>query len=513
MDHNKQTHDELDDTPPQQANATKMLTDDEMRALLDNPPKGWLILSPRQRRWQWLWTTLSALMLFALGIVATLWMQTHPNLAVIAPLQKVIVDSGPIPSEVQNEFVAVTQAYKAIDKNFYGRLDGKPVDKKALVYGAGEGMARTLNDPFTLYRAPEAAKTDNASITRKTVGVGVLLSIRDGAVNLQNVIRNSPAEKAGLKKGDVLLKVNDSALDNLPSDQSGYDKVSGLLRGDEGSTVRVTLRRPIDNNRTLDLTIARGEFVSPSVDGSLLDNGQVAYITMREVFGENTAAELDQTIKDLQAQAGAGKIKGYVLDLRGNRGGLVSSAEEVLGRFLPVGAVAFIEDHKNVGQTEQKVVNSAKQITLYNEPLVVLTDKDSASASEIVAGALRDTRKTPLIGATTYGKGSEQSIFNLVDGSTMRVTIAHWLTPAKRDIYGKGLEPDVAVQAAQGAAFGDPATDAQLTAALTKLRDVIATPGSVPTLPTPKAAAPVAAFPASTYQAIDVERPPASRWA
>ena len=154
--------DELDDAPADGAGEiveNTIRTEDEIRQqILENPPKGWLVLSPRRRRWGWLWNALTTIMVFILGMIAAMWLQTHPNLPLIAPVQQAVVDAGPIPSEVQSEFIAVMQAYRAIDKYFYGRLDGTPVDKKALVYGAGEELARQVKDPYTLYRAPEGSE-------------------------------------------------------------------------------------------------------------------------------------------------------------------------------------------------------------------------------------------------------------------------------------------------------------------------------------------------------------------
>lgn len=326
------------------------------------------------------------------------------------------------------------ETYELIHERYYGR----PVDREKLVHAAAEGMVGSLGDPYSSYLPPQQRQAVQEDMQGRFQGIGVYVEVTEKEKQFKIVapIDGSPAARAGLKRGDVILKVNGEPI-------TGQDQavVISRIKGPEGTSVRLTIRR--GDRKPFDVTVERARIEVRQVEYELVD-GDIAYISA-SIFGDKTTRELDAALQ----RAKRDNAKGVILDLRNNGGGWVDAAREMLGRFLPNG-VALYEDptEEPGGESAQDVITS-DTVRAYDLPLVVLVNKGSASASEIVAGALQARDRAQLVGDVTFGKGSEQSVNPLSGGSSAHITIAHWLTPDRVDIHGKGLKPDVRVKSSE----------------------------------------------------------------
>ena len=325
-------------------------------------------------------------------------------------------------------------AWEILDRDFLG---DKP-DATQRTYGAIRGMVESFNDPYTYFVEPQPRELERDELAGRFGGIGANIELSTTGYLLFPV-PGLPADKAGVEDGDLLLLVDDQEITNAMT----LDQIATLVRGPVGSVVTLVVRRiSAEGNSTqeLTLTIERAEMQTPSVQWRLLDDtasGTVGYI-IHTLFTERSAEEMEQALAELQEQ-GATR---YILDLRGNRGGLVSTAVAIADMWLDEGII-FIE--KKADGTES--MQSATEGMFVDAPLVVIVDAGSASAAEIVAGALQDHGRATLVGEKTYGKGSVQLIHELPDESSLHVTNAQWLTPDRRPITGNGLEPDVTIVA------------------------------------------------------------------
>jgi len=348
------------------------------------------------------------------------------------------------PQELRTQFSVFWEVWNLVDGEFYHR---EPLDYQRMIQGAIKGMLDSLGDQYTVYQEPELASQTQEHMQGKLGGIGTYLRITDGKAYLWKPVKNAPAALAGLHQDDEIVKIDG---DDVATLIAGLDinqaavKVASRLRGEPGTTVRLTLRRS-PNDPPFDITLTRADIVIPSVEGQMLDNG-LAYIRISE-FKANTTTEFDTTMRDLLPK----QPKGIVLDLRNNPGGFLLNAQEVLGRFY--NGVALYEDKNNQDLEELWTKTGPSDTRAFDTPMVVLVNNGSASASEIVAGALREKRpKTFLLGEKTYGKGSVQNIHGLSDGSSARITIAHWLTPDKIEIHKIGITPEYVVPYIEDAA-------------------------------------------------------------
>jgi carboxyl-terminal processing protease len=397
-------------------------------------------LSPRLERlnrflvaFRWVLFLLAA---FMAGIFFTIFMQTRTlEDTPLAVVQRPILEWSGIPADAHKEWLALQQTFRLVDQNFY---EQSKISHKDMIYAAAEGAVASLGDRFTAFNRPVVAKANSDHITGKFVGLGVTPEIRDGKYYVKRIIPNSPIDKSGIKEGDFLVAINGN---RLPDPITDPVAISDQLRGEVNTRVKVTFSRPSDNNKETEYELTRQELIAPSVDATLLPNNLV-YIEMRQVFGANTMNEFDQKVGPLAKNNPAG----YILDLRGNGGGLPDAARQLLGRFLN-GGVAYYEDAptQNVHMRPVDVVTSPT-VQLYDKPLVVLTDGGTASASEITVGALHDRKRATIIGEKTYGKGVAQYVIDLIDNSALRVTFENWLTPDKTNLtQAKGIQPDIQV--------------------------------------------------------------------
>ena len=356
------------------------------------------------------------------------------------------------------EYKLLDEAWGRVNESFVGVVPSDTVRN----YGAIHGMMTTLNDRWSIFVEPQPRAMERDHLRGQFGGIGVDIRIDEQGRIILTPHRDSPAEKEGVQAGDVLI-----AVDGVPlTEGAPFNDIAAKVRGDVGTVVRITIRR---GEQTLDFSITRAVIEVPSVDWrtitSTVAGGEtVGYIGIRQ-FTERTGAEVKRAISELR-ESGS---QAYLIDLRDNTGGLLASAVEVASQFLSSGNV-LIERKRNQASGEEITVTHPVigDGLAQRQPLVVLVNGNTASASEIVAGALQDYGRARLVGEKTYGKGSVQLLFDLSDGSSVHVTTAKWLTPKERAIDGVGLQPDIESHRAEG----EPQNggDSQLDRALAELR-------------------------------------------
>ncbi|HRW49977.1 MAG TPA: S41 family peptidase [Caldilinea sp.] len=333
----------------------------------------------------------------------------------------------------QQEMGQYWQVWNLLERDFYGE---KPANEER-TFGAIAGMVQSFGDPYTFFVEPEPRELERDQLAGKFGGIGATLELSDTGWVL-HPLPEQPAARAGLLDGDVLIAVDGAPITGTMSS----DAVIALVRGEPGTTVELRVRRaaPGEAARELAFTVTRAEIETPSMEWRLLDDSpqtaDVGYIR-HTLFSERSADEMRRAVEELQA-AGAHR---FVWDLRGNPGGLLNIAVELADMWLDEGII--LTEAKADGT--RKVFSATPGQAAGTAPLVVIVDGGSASASEIVAGALHDHGRAQLVGGKTYGKGSVQLIHELADRSSLHVTTAQWFTPDGTQISGQGLAPDIAV--------------------------------------------------------------------
>lgn len=309
-----------------------------------------------------------------------------------------------------------------LDRNFY-----KSVDQNKLLEGAIRGMAESLNDPYTVYLNKEQNKASNERIEGNYVGIGAILSPNDKEEGIiYEFFEGSPAKAAGLKVGDKILEVDGR-------DVSKASNISAYLKGKENTDVKLTVYRP-STNKKYEFTVTRKRIDIPCVNSEVLE-GNVGYIRIL-IFDSKVNKEFEASLDALLKKG----IKGLIIDLRGNPGGYLAEVVQIADRLLPEGKIVYtIDRYKN------KMVkkSDAKQLKL---PLAVLVNGNSASASEILAGAVKDFKKGILVGTKTFGKGVVQTPIEFSDGSGLNVTTSRYYTPSGVCIHGIGIKPNIEVK-------------------------------------------------------------------
>ncbi len=307
----------------------------------------------------------------------------------------------------------------------------RPLDDVKLVQGAIRGMYAATGDKHTSYMDPMEYQQANISLSGEYEGIGAWVDTSGDVLTIVAPMKGSPAEKAGLQPGDEIIAVDGEDVTGI-----NPELVVQKVLGPAGTKVRLTIKR--DHQKPFDVVVTRAKITIPTVESRMLDDG-IAYVQLH-TFGDKTASDLHDALKDLMAQ----HPKGLILDLRNNGGGYLQTAVEVASEFLPKGKVVLYEEHKDGSKQAFKTQGGGLAT---NIPMIVLVNGGSASASEIVAGALQDYGRALLVGETTYGKGSVQNWIPLQNHQgAVRITVALWLTPKQRQISGKGLTPDVVVK-------------------------------------------------------------------
>ena len=368
------------------------------------------------------------------------------------------------PSELQTLFTPFWEAWNVVHEQFVDQ----PIDDQKLMQGAIRGMMDALGDKQTFYMEPQVYQTETSSLQGQYEGIGAYVDTDGEFLTIVSPIEGSPADQAGLKPGDKVIAIDGQDMKGVAPEQARLK-----VLGPEGSKVTLTVTRD-GESQPLKFVITRAQIVLHSAEGKMLDN-RIAYVDIN-TFGERTTQELRNTLDTLIKQ----HPNGIIIDLRNNPGGYLNTAVEVASEFIDKGVVLY-EQYGDGRRDEHKVLGNGRAT---NIPIVVLINEGSASASEILAGALQDYGRAKLVGVQSYGKGSVQNWVPLSNNQgAARVTIARWLTPKERLIDHIGLTPDVIVNMTVDdfTAGRDP----QLDAAKETLLDMIngtPIPTSQPTL-------------------------------
>ena len=317
---------------------------------------------------------------------------------------------------------SVQKTYQELIANYDGKLD-----TQKLIYGANRGLVEAAGDPHTAYMDPDETKEFDKSLSGQIGGgIGAEIGLRNNKPTIIKPLENSPAQKAGIKAGEAIVKVNDEA-----SSDWSVEKVVSKIRGEVGTSVKLTL---LSDGQTREVSVVRQNIVSPAVESEI--DGEIGILKVNR-FGDDTVS-LSRKYASEFVEKGVKKV---ILDLRNNPGGTVGAAQGLLGIWLD-NQIAMTERR---GSEIVKTLRTTGMPILGNIKTVVLINGNSASASEITAGALREYGKATLVGQKSYGKGSVQIVLGLPGGSQMKVTEARWYTPKGKNIDKTGIEPDVKV--------------------------------------------------------------------
>lgn len=338
------------------------------------------------------------------------------------------VPSLDLPAGITDEFRILFEVYSSLNAH---HIDRDNLDPTTLSRGAIRGMLAALDDPHAAYLTPELFNVEANRFKGAFEGIGAEVNLRDGKIMIVAPLPDTPAEKAGIRAGDVILRVNGESIEGL-----GLYEVVRKIRGPKGSSViLLVVHRNVPE--PVEITIVRGTIDVDTVKLRILTGG-IAHLKIN-TYGENTNKDLTEALDRVKKF----KSKGLIIDLRNNPGGLVSSAVDTTSQFLESGLVFFQVD----GQGRRKDMKVKPNGQGQKIPLVVLVNEFSASASEIMAGAIRDHGRGPVMGTKTYGKGSVSTQQSLSDGSGIYYSIARWYTPNGSLIEGEGIEPSIEVEA------------------------------------------------------------------
>lgn len=359
----------------------------------------------------------------------------------LSPDKRVIVNQEP-PSSASVDFSLFWDVWQRL---FRAYIDRATMDPQKMVWGAISGMVNSLGDPYTTYLPPKENKDFKADLGGSFEGIGAELGLKDGHIIVIAPLKGNPAEKAGIKAGDAILKVDDV-------DTAGWTVAQTVdkIRGPGGSAVKLSILHD-GATKPVDISVTRSTIVVPSVDSWIKNStqineisglpktttGRVAYIHLSR-FGDTTNSDWDRAVSDILA---AGPVKGLIFDLRNNPGGYLEGAVYISSEFIKSGSVVS-QVNSDGSKQNYPVVRVGRLLTI---PVVVLINKGSASAAEITAGALRDYKRATVVGETSFGKGTVQTPEDLPDGSSVHITTGRWLLPNGDSISKKGITPDIAV--------------------------------------------------------------------
>ncbi len=360
-----------------------------------------------------------------------------------------VSNQNPPAAQKNLDFSLFWQVWDMLSKNY---VDKKALDAQKMYYGAIQGMVAAIGDPYTVFLPPASQKSIKEELGGSFDGIGLQLEVnKDKRLFVISALKDTPSDKAGIKPGDLILKIDGKDASSL----SLYEAVD-KIRGQKGTNVTLNIYHEGDS-APKDVTLKRDTIVVKSVELTMKTSPQgkkIAYIQLTR-FGERTFSEWDKAISDALAQA----PNGVIVDVRNNPGGFLDGAQYIGSEFIDKGNIVQSED-ANGTKTPYPVKRIGKMLDI---PMEVMINKGSASASEIVAGAIQDDKRGKLIGDQSFGKGTIQESQELPGGTGIHITVAKWLTPNGRWIHGVGLTPDVKVEATGGA---DLNKDLQLDKAL-----------------------------------------------
>lgn len=306
----------------------------------------------------------------------------------------------------------------------------RDVTQEELYVGQLKGMVEALDDPYSEYLTSEELDDLMEDTSGKFFGIGVYINAQDGYVTVVSPIKNTPAERAGLRTGDKIIKV-----DGVDISGANATEASKMIKGEKGTTVTLTILRMEDEvSNTFDVDVTRDEITVVTVESEIIE-GDILYINISQ-FNEQTYKEFMDAYNENKANA-----KSIILDLRNNPGGLLSTSTAIADELLPEGLIVYTE--RKGKETDDQIYSDSKMIDL---PMVVLINEGSASASEIVSGAIRDYDRAVLIGKKSFGKGVVQTIDSFTTGDGIKLTISEYFTPKGISIHEKGIEPDIEVE-------------------------------------------------------------------
>ncbi len=331
--------------------------------------------------------------------------------------------------QLLEKYQTLEEVRQAIERDYI-----EEPDQDKLFVGAIKGMAAALGDPYTTYFTAEEYKEFIVQTQGSYAGVGLMVTVdeKDNLITVVRAFKDSPAAKAGIQQGDKIIKVEDVEVDG-----SQLEKAVSMMKGEPGTKVNITILR---DGQTLNFTLERAVIEIPDMEYRMLD-GQIGYIWLYQ-FDENSPKNFKNAIEELKGQG----RKGLILDLRGNPGGLLEACTEIADILLPEGLIVYSENRQGRGE---KYYSDKEYLGI---PLVVLVNEYSASASEVLSGAIQDYGVGTIIGKTTFGKGLVQGLRGpFRDGSALKITVAKYFTPKGRDIHQKGVVPDIEVDMSEEA--------------------------------------------------------------
>lgn len=341
-----------------------------------------------------------------------------------------------------SESVRFLRTMNLLKHNYNGE-----VDNHQLFDGAIKGMVEAVGDPYTVYLNSKDYQQLSEMTGGSFGGIGIVFGKRGNDYVVISALEDNPGARAGIKSGDII-----TAIDDKPTRDMNMDQVANKIRGKQGTEVELELKGKDGALRRV--RVMRAEIKNPSVGGQLLPNSKIGYIRIA-VFNENTGADFRKKYEELEQQG----MQALILDLRGNPGGVFDAGVEVAGMLVPKGPIVSVVDKNGNKYEETSSLDKVKY------PLAVLVDHGSASASEIVAGAIKDTKSGRLFGVKTFGKGSVQTVYRLDSGTAVKITVAKYYTPSGVSIHNVGIEPDEKVELPENAT-----SDVQLKAAEAYLR-------------------------------------------
>lgn len=349
--------------------------------------------------------------------------------------------------DTETAFEPLWETFSLIQNRY---VDAGAVDVPSLVNGAIRGMVDSLGDQYSSYLSPSDYSALNSDISGNVEGIGVVIRTNEdtGFIEVLNVLPNAPAREAGVLPGDIFWEVDGRSVDGL-----NQSELASLVRGPAGSQVTIIFKR---NEEFVEFTITRARFEIPLVEAEILDN-DIAYIKLSE-FASPARAQIERNIADLNVNA----RRGLIFDLRGNPGGLLGSAIDIASLFIQDGVILY----ETFSDGSEQTFEANGRFGNISVPIVVLVDESSASASELVAGAMQDRGVATVIGEITFGKGTVQTIQPLSNGGGLRLTIARYLLPSRRWVHEVGVTPDVIIEWQPESTIELETVDPQLDAAI-----------------------------------------------
>lgn len=402
---------------------------------------------------------ISIIISLIIGFTGGILLKDIDNISPLIPFKKLINPDQGKPENI--DFSLFWKVYNDLNAKY---VDKGKVDPQKILYGAISGLVNSVGDPYTVFFEPVTSKKFQEEISGSFGGVGIEIGKRNNVLTVIAPIKDTPAFRAGIKAGDKILKI-----DGKPTADLAIEEAVNLIRGKRGTKVILVVQT--ETNPTRDIELTRDAIKIPTIEWTLIekDGKKIAFIQIYS-FNQTVDSEFKKTSDEI-LKSNADRL---ILDLRNNPGGLLDSAINIAGWFLDKNQIVVSEVFSDGTRNDFKSDGNA---LLKKYPTVILMNGGSASASEILAGALRDNRKIKIVGEKSFGKGSVQELQNYGDGSSLKVTIAKWLTPAGISISDKGIEADIVVKFKEEdlkeegkIEIGTPGKDAQLDKAIEVIR-------------------------------------------